>query len=298
MMPIALRRPRVRAPRADVERETTLAVLRLTPVMALFLLCVAVPLGFFVVFSFWRLSNFQIVPEWNLDNYKNAITDPSMRILLRNTLVIALCTALATTLIAVTVASVLRFRLARWQQHVMFLIMVALFSGYLVRIFAWETLLGTRGAINTALQGVGVIDHPISALLYTRFSTVLVLTNFLVPIAVIPCYAAFQNIRESEVQAARDLGASAAQTYRRVVLPLAWPGVFAAFSLTFIVAAGDYLTPALVGGRSGAMVGKLIADTFLNQFDWPAGASLAILDLVAVLACLAVARVVSRRVIR
>jgi spermidine/putrescine transport system permease protein len=296
--PLVLRRRRVRVPRVGVERETTLAVLRLTPVMAVFLLCVAVPLGFFVVFSFWRLSNYQIVPEWNLDNYKNAITDPAMRILLRNTLVIAGCTALATTLIAVTVASVLRFRLARWQNHIMFLIMAALFSGYLVRIFAWETLLGTRGAINTALQGVGLIDQPISALLYTRFSTVLVLTNFLVPIAVIPCYAAFQNIRESEVQAARDLGGSAAQTYRKVVLPLAWPGVFAAFSLTFIVAAGDYLTPALVGGRSGAMVGKLIADTFLNQFDWPAGASLAILDLIAVLACLAVARAVSRRVIR
>jgi spermidine/putrescine transport system permease protein len=115
---------------------------------------------------------------------------------------------------------------------------------------------------------------------------------------VVPCYAAFQNIRESEIAAARDLGASGAQTYRRIVLPLAWPGVFAAFSMTFIIASGDYLTPSLVGGRTGAMIGKVVADTFLNQFDWPQGAALAILDLLAVLVCLGLARAITRRVIR
>lgn len=279
-------------------RETRIALAQLSPVLLIFVLGIAVPLGFFVIFSFWRLSNFEIVPQWNIDNYKNSIKDPSVQVLLRNTLVIAAITAIATTVLATATATVLRFRLARWQNHIMFLVVVALFSGYLVRIFAWETLLGTRGVINTALQGGGLIDKPLDALLYTRFSAILVLTNFLVPIALLPCFAAFQNIRESEIQAARDLGASGAQTYRRVVLPLAWPGIFAAFAMTFIIAAGDYLTPSLVGGRTGAMIGKIVADTFLNQFDWPQGAALAILDLLAVFFCLGLAWAISKRVIR
>jgi spermidine/putrescine transport system permease protein len=289
------RRPRLRR---RPSRESRTAFAQLSPILLVFVLGIAVPLGFFLIFSFWRLSNFEIVPQWNVDNYKKSIEDPSVRVLLRNTLVIAAITAAATTVIATATASVLRFRLARWQNHIMFLIVVALFSGYLVRIFAWETLLGTRGVINTVLQDVGLIGKPIDALLYTRFSAILVLTNFLVPIAVVPCYAAFQNIRESEIAAARDLGASGPQTYRRIVLPLAWPGVFAAFSMTFIIASGDYLTPSLVGGRTGAMIGKIVADTFLNQFDWPQGAALAILDLLAVLVCLGLARAISRRVIR
>jgi spermidine/putrescine transport system permease protein len=281
-----------------LRRPDALTSVQLAPASTLFLLCVAAPLGFFVIFSFWQLKNYEIVPQWTPGNYRSAVGDASFRSLLWNTLEIALATAVVTTTIATVLASVLRFRLARWQNAIMFLIMIALFSGYLVRIFAWETLLGQQGAINKLLETLGVIDHPISVLLYTRASAIIVLTNFLIPMAILPCYAAFHNVRESEVEAARDLGGSAVQAYRRVVLPLAWPGVFAAFALTFIIASGDYLTPQLVGGVSGTMVGEQIAGTFLTEFNWPLGAAYAVIDLGVVLLAVVAVKAVTNRAVR
>ena len=108
--------------------------------------------------------------------------------------------------------------------------------------------------------------------------------NFLIPLAILPIYAALQNVRDEEIEAARDLGASAAGAFWRVTFPLAWGGVFAAFALTFIIAAGDYVTPQLVGGTSGGMIGRSIASTFGTAFNWPLGAALSFLTLAFVLA--------------
>lgn len=287
---------RLLTPAFGAERLKTWA--QLAPALVLFALFVLLPLGFFVVYSFWQVVDYQIVAQWTFGNYTSAFGNSAFRALLLNTVEIAGITAVVTTVIATALAAAARFPLARWQSQIMFCLLIALFSGYLVRIFAWETLLGTTGIINTALQDIGLIGQPINALIYTKFTAIVVLTNFLIPMAFVPCNAAFQNLRDSEVDAARDLGAGALRTYRRVILPLAWPGIFSSFALTFIVASGDFLTPSLVGGRSGTMVGQQIADTFLNQFNWPAGASMAAIDLISVLAVVGVAGYLGRRVLR
>jgi spermidine/putrescine transport system permease protein len=111
-------------------------------------------------------------------------------------------------------------------------------------------------------------------------------------------YAGLQNIRDSEIEAARDLGAGPFTTFRKVTLPLAWPAVYAAFALCFIIASGDYLTPLLVGGTSGTMVGRAIADAFLAQYNWPLGAALSFVILTIVLAILAAVRVAGNRLLR
>jgi spermidine/putrescine transport system permease protein len=209
-----------------------------------------------------------------------------------------LSAAAITTVLAYAFAHAIRFQLRRYQDFLLFLVLVALFSGYLVRIYAWRTLLGNEGIVNEGLRRAGVIDEPLSFLLYSRPAAIVVLVNFLVPLAVLPIYGSLQNVGDDEVEAARDLGAGAFGAFRRVTLPLAWSGVFVAFSVSFIIAAGDYVTPQLVGGTSGAMIGRAIADKFGVTFAWPLGAALAFLTLAFVLALVAVFRVVSGRVVR
>jgi spermidine/putrescine transport system permease protein len=275
-----------------------LTALQLTPVTAFLLVFLVAPLGIFFVYSFWVTRSHALVAEWTLAQYKEGVTEPVWRDLLRNTFVIAILTATVTVGIAYAFAHALRFHLRRYQEILLFLVLIALFSGYLVRIYAWRTILGNEGIVNEALLRIGVIDEPLSFLLFSRPAAILVLVNFLVPLAILPIYGALQNVRDEEVEAARDLGAGAVQAFRTVTLPLAWGGVFVSFAISFIIAAGDYVTPQLVGGTSGAMIGRAIANQFGVTFEWPRGAALAFLMLAIVLATLAVVRAVSARVVR
>jgi spermidine/putrescine transport system permease protein len=275
-----------------------LRAVQLIPATGFVLAFAVAPLVVFLLYSLWRVSNYEIVSEWNLDNYRRAFADEVYRTALINTIRIAGMAAVVATVIAYGFAHALRFHLRRWQEPLLFLVILALFSGYLVRIFAWRTLLGDQGIVNETLQRLGVIDEPLTFLLYNRTAAVLVLANFLVPLAILPIYGALQNIDDGAVAAARDLGCTAAGAFRRVTLPLAWSGVSAAFALTFVIAAADYLTPRLVGGVSGTMIGQSIATTFLDSFDWPAGAAVAFVTLACTLAIVTAVRVAGRRILR
>jgi spermidine/putrescine transport system permease protein len=274
------------------------AALQLTPVLAFLAAFMAAPMLVFLLYSFWRLDNFAIVSDWNIDNYTDAISSADNRRLLWNTVRIAGMASVLTTVLGYAFAHVLRFHLRRHQERLLFVVIIASFSGYLVRIYSWRTLLGDQGIVNTVLQDIGLVDEPLGFLLFNRFAAVLVLANFLLPLAVLTIYAGMQNIRDGDVEAARDLGAGAFRAFRGITLPLAWPGIFTAFALCFIFAAGDYLTPQLVGGTSGSMVGKVIVDTFNAQFNWPRGAALSFLMLVIVIAILGVVKLVGNRVLR
>ena len=279
-------------------RERWSRVAQLVPVTAFLGLFLLAPLGVFLVYSFWVTRSYQLVSDWTVSNYVDALTSSIYRDLFRKTLEIALIAAAITTAVAYAFAHAIRFHLRRFQEPLLFLVMVALFSGYLVRIYAWRTILGDEGLINSALHRLGIVDQPLSFLLYSRTAAIIVFVNFLAPLAILPIYAALQNVRQEEVEAARDLGAGAFSAFRKVTLPLAWHGVFAAFSLTFIIAAGDYVTPQLVGGTSGSMIGRAVVDSFGITFDWPLGSALSFLTLAFTLALLAGFRWVSGRIVR
>jgi spermidine/putrescine transport system permease protein len=272
--------------------------LQLGPALLFLAVFLIGPVAVFFAYSFWTIEGFDLVPAWNADNYRKALTDPIYQELFAQTLLTAGTAALVTVAIAYAFAHTIRFHLRRYQEVLLFLVIVALFSGYLVRIYAWRTILGDQGVINQALLGLGIIQEPLSFLLFSRVATIIVLVNFLIPLAILPIYAALQNVRNEEIEAARDLGASPFGAFWRVTLPLAWGGVFAAFGLTFIIAGGDYVTPQLVGGTSGTMIGRTIASTFGTAFNWPLGAALSFLTLAFVLAILGVLNLGSRRVVR
>jgi spermidine/putrescine transport system permease protein len=264
-------------------RESQVMVAQLAPITIFLGLFLVAPLAIFFVYSLWRTENFAIVHDWGLGAYRSVISDPVDRKLISNTLQIAMEASLCTIVIAYGFAHVIRFHLRRWQEPLLFLVLIALFSGYLVRIYAWRTILGDNGIINNTLHRLGIVDEPLTFLLYSRPAAIIVLTNFLVPLAILPVYAALQGVKDSEIEAARDLGCRPSQALWRVTLPLAWRGIFAAWALSFIIAAGDYVTPQLVGGTSGTMIGRIVADAFGASFDWSRGAALSFVTLAVVL---------------
>ena len=272
--------------------------LQLAPVTVFLAVFFVVPLAIFLVYSFWVTRYYELVPDWTVSNYVEAIREESYRRLLRNTVVIAFLAALLTLAVAYPFAYAIHFRLRRFREPLLFLVLVALFSGYLVKIYAWKTILGNRGFVNEALVRVGLIEEPLDFLLYSRAAALITFVNFLVPLAVLPIYSAMQNVRDEEIEAARDLGASGFSAFRRVTLPLTRDGVIVAFAFAFIIAAGDYVTPQLVGGTSGAMIGKAIVSTFGVTFNWPLGSALAFLTLAAVLAIFVAAQQLFVRVVR
>ena len=177
----------------------------------------------------------------------------------------------------------------------LFIAVVTLFGGSLMKIYAWRTILGTEGVLNTALIGAGLIDQPITVLLFSPPAVVLTLIHFLLPFAILPVYAALRGIADIEIEAARDLGAPPWKILRDVVVPRARSGLVAAFALCLLVAIGDYVTPILVGGTM-SMYGQMIAPTFGNFMNWPLGAAMSITILVVALLLVLLANALLARI--
>jgi spermidine/putrescine transport system permease protein len=146
-------------------------------------------------------------------------------------------------------------------------------------------ILGDAGVINSFLEWTGVIDQPIDWLLYSQFTVMLVLAYIWVPFVALPVFVSLNNLDQSLLEAASDLGASRWRTFVRVTLPLSLSGVFAAFLFVFIPTIGEFVTPLLVGGTSGYMYGNAVQDLFTRGLDWQTGSTLA-LFLLAVVALL------------
>jgi spermidine/putrescine transport system permease protein len=162
---------------------------------------------------------------------------------------------------------------------VLYLVLVSWFMSYLVRVFAWRTILGSNGMVNSGLQALGLIDEPLSFLLFSPFAVVVTLVHIFLPFTLLLLVSALRDVKVEYLEAARDLGAGLGATFFRVLLPLTLTGVVGTFMFTFVLAAGDYVTPQLVGGRQGITTGVLVANQFKLTGNWPYGASMAFLLL-------------------
>jgi spermidine/putrescine transport system permease protein len=172
------------------------------------------------------------------------------------------------------------------RKYVLVLLIIAPFlTSYLLRVLAWKVILGDAGVINSFLEWTGVTDQPIDWLLYSQFTVMLVLAYIWVPFVALPVFVSLNNLDQSLLEAASDLGASRWRTFVRVTLPLSLSGVFAAFLFVFIPTIGEFVTPLLVGGTSGYMYGNAVQDLFTRGLDWQTGSTLA-LFLLAVVALL------------
>lgn len=244
-------------------------------------LLVVVPLGILVTYSFWTQTYVSIDKTLTLANYKDALTDPLVRYLLIQSIVIAGLVTMATVALAYPIAYFIAFRTNKKSLWLL-LITIPFWSSYLLRVFSWKLILGFNGVMNSALIGLGLIDEPLSFLLYNEFAVVLTLAHAWAPFAILPLYVSLQKIDRSLLEAATDLGSGPVRSFLRVTLPLTIPGIIAASLIIFIPTVGDYVTPALVGGSEGKMIANLIQVQFGAANNWPLGATLSLLSMCVV----------------
>jgi spermidine/putrescine transport system permease protein len=254
-------------------RRSLAAAGMLGPSLLVFSALFVLPVGYFFVQSFWREQYFMLQRSFTFYNYIRAYDDYGYACVF--TLGISFVIGVVTTGCAFALAYYAHFRAGRFGPVILFLTLMTLFGGYLVKIYAWKSILGVDGVLNTTLTALGITHSPLTWLLYSPLAVIITLVNFLLPLAVLPIYAALRLIDERALTAARDLGASATRVLVDIVVPQALTGIMGAFSLSFLIAVGDYVTPQLVGGPESVMVGSFIEDQFVSRMNAPLGAALA-----------------------
>ena len=264
----------------DVALRGNGASLLVSPVIGFYTVFFAVPMVSLFVLSFWRAQGFDIIPDASLVNYEKIATSSLYRDVLLRTIGVGLVTAAVTVPAAFALSYLMRFVFESRAQLILQILLISLFSGYLVRIYAWRTILGKQGLLNTTLAWLGVTDQPLEFLIYSNFAVVLTLVGLLLPLAVLPILSSMMNISRDHLEIAADLGSRRLHLVRTILIPMAMPGIRTAFAFTFLLAAGDFVTPSLVGGSRSLMIGNVIADQFRGTgANWPLGAALALVTV-------------------
>ena len=251
------------------------AIVSIPPLLwvGLFLL---LPYALMFAHSFWVVRNGFLVHEWNLGNFKTLASNPVYAQVLFRTMRIAASVTLLSLLLGYPLAYYLSFHAQARKELLYQLVIVPLWVSYLVRGYAWKTILGSEGVLNGFLRYFHVTHEPVAFLLYSPFAVVLVLTHIYTPFVFLPIYAALEHIPRQLIEASHDLGASSAQTFFRVILPLSIPGLLAGATFAFVLSLGDFLAPLLVGGASGTMIANVVQSLFGAAYDWPLGSAISI----------------------
>ncbi len=242
---------------------------------------VAAPLVILVAYSMWTQTYVDIDRTATLANYREALGDPLVRHLMIRSVLIAAAVTVVTVALAYPIAYFIALKTRRKTLWLL-LITIPFWTSYLLRVFAWKLILGFNGVLNSALQGLGLIEEPLSFLLYNEFAVVLTLAHAWAPFAILPIFVSIQKIDPSLREAATDLGSGTVEGFLRVILPLTLPGIIAACLIIFIPTVGDYVTPALLGGSDGKMIANLIQVQFGAANNWPLGATLSLLTMLSV----------------
>jgi len=289
---VALRRLYLRS-------ESLRAYLLLSPILTVMLTMMVVPMIGLCVLSFWTQVYFDLDHTFTLKNYGDifrlsdkpfdfwadpfsALQNPIYLKLLARSIQMSLTATIAVVLLAYPMAYFLAFRVSRHKLVWLILITVPFWTSYLLRIFAWKVILGYQGVINSGLISLGVIDAPLEFLLYNPTAVTITLAHAWAAFAILPIYVSLEKIDRSLLEAATDLGDTPAQRFFRVTLPLSMPGTIAATLLVFIPTVGDYVTPTLVGGTSGIMIGNIIQSLFGKANNAPLGAAVSITSMLVI----------------
>jgi len=246
-----------------------------------------VPYALLFCYSFWSVSAQQtIVHNWNLQNYVQLIRNPTYLSVLFRSLRIAAAVTLLALLLGYPLAYFLSFHAAKRKDLLYQLVIIPLWASYLVRGYAWKTILGSDGVLNGLLQYLHITRHPVEFFLYSPFAVVLTLTHIYTPFTFLPICASLEQVPRNLIEASHDLGASPWSTFQRVILPLSLPGVLAGATFAFVLTLGDFLAPLLVGGASGIMISNIVVSLFGAAYNWPLGAAISLCMLLLVMGLL------------
>jgi spermidine/putrescine transport system permease protein len=258
----------------------------ISPAFLYALALLAFPLMTVVVYSFWTQSwgeggvVIDRTPTWA--NYRTALTEPIYLDLLQRSLRISVTVSVVTVLLAYPVAYFISFYGGRHKGLWLFVITLPFWTSYLLRIMAWKVILGQSGVLNTGLIGLGLIETPLTSLIYNTPAVIVTLAHAWAPFAILPIFVSLEKVDRTLIEAAADLGDGPLRRFLRVTLPLTMPGLLAALLIVMIPTVGDYVTPRLVGGKDGVMISNAIQTQFGRASNWPLGAALAVTTMLAV----------------
>jgi spermidine/putrescine transport system permease protein len=279
---------RVRA--AGMRHEPLRGYALLSPTIVWMLVALAIPLVILVTLSFWtQASNsLDFDRSFSLKNYIVFFEKPIYFKLLLKSVKISGAVTLATVLLAYPAAYFIAFKVKTNKLVWLILITVPFWTSYLLRVFAWKVVLGFNGVINSGLMTLGIIEAPLEFILYNPTAVVITLAHAWAAFAILPIYVSLEKIDRSLLEAAADLGEGPGMSFLRVTLPLSMPGVIVSSLLVFIPTTGDYVTPNLVGGPTGIMIGNIVVSLFGNANNWPLGATTAVMSMlfIAFLVCI------------
>ncbi|OZI42234.1 ABC transporter permease [Bordetella genomosp. 5] len=253
------------------------AILGSIPLALLFLTMVLTPLALTLLLSFAQFDyNTGIQPGYTLSQYGEVLTDSYFLEIFWRTFWISALTTLICAAIGLPEAYILSRMRKPWRSIFLLVVLSPLLISLVVRAFGWSLLLGPNGPIGAASDAMGL-----GSLLYTPTAVIIGLVHVMLPFMVIPVWTSLQKLDPTVEQAAYSLNASRTQTFLRVILPQATPGLLSGSLIVFGLAASSFAIPALLGGRRLKMVATIVYDEFLTELNWPLGAAIAVLLLLA-----------------
>jgi putative spermidine/putrescine transport system permease protein len=281
---------RVRASAALFRRPWLRATLLLSAPGAWFLLIYLLALAILFVSAFWRVDDFtgDLVRAWNLDNFKTLVEEPTYRRIALRTIGIAAAVTVTDALLAVPFAFyAARLASPRMRGVLFVLVLVPLWTSYLVRVYAWRLILAKNGVLNWTLGEIGLGGVNVA---YSNWAMWIVFSYIWLPFMILPVWSAFERLPDSYLEASADLGAHGGATFRRIALPLVLPGLVAGSIFTFSLTLGDFITPTLVGGAGSDFIGNVVYRSVGIASNVPFAAAFATVPLVIMALYLLLAR--------
>jgi spermidine/putrescine transport system permease protein len=269
--------------------ELTRGLALLAPPVVWMLVFYLIPLVILLVYAFWSVDYLTEVREFTLENFRTVVSNQLYPRVILRTITIAAIVTLIDIVLAFPIAYFLARKVTRHRELLLMLVIFPLWSSYLVRAFAWRTILGTNGILNTFLEWAHITNEPLTFLLFSKEAMVLTFSQVWLPFMILPLYTVLDQLPKSLLEAAADLGGNGWQTFRRIILPLALPGIVAGSLSVFSLTMGDYITPTLIGGPGDQLIGKIIADNFGTANNWPLGAALVFPLLIVIFTILLIA---------
>ncbi len=284
----------IEAPQRVHERRFTAAAM-IGPASVVVVIGLALPIVILFRYSLNQFTPIKgMIDAFTVANYVKFFTDPFyITVLLRTVRVAAMCTAIC-LLLGFPLAYCLARTRSRFKNLMLMAVILPLFVGNAVRAAGWMVMFGNRGFFNSIFLALGVVDKPLD-IMYTEFAVVVGITAVNMPFVVLTLQAVIEGIDRAVEEAALSLGAGPIATFRRVVWPLAMPGILAGTILCFILAMNAYATPVLLGGPRFQMMGPTVYGQFAGVNNWPFGAALSFILMTATLTLTVVANLVVQR---
>lgn len=262
----------------------------LLPLVGWLLIFLVCPYLYIFIQSFFTTDSFgKPVPGISLDSYERIFSNSLYYSTILRTLLYAVIVAVICVLLSLPLAYFIAFKVKKNKTLLYSLIALPFWVSYIVRAYSWKIILGKEGILNSFLMWTGITNHPLEFLLYSTFSTIVCLVYILTPFTAIPVYTAFEQIPKSLIEASKDLGAGSFTTFRKVIFPLALPGIISGATFSLVLAMGDFLAPLLLGGPNTLFISNIIQNLFGTSNDKPMGSAVGIIILLLIFLILGIA---------